>query len=113
MPPSERAKLLQRAVLDEDEDRWRLADRGGGGALIARRPVSAVGERRPVSEYARLAGSVHGGTRYKVGVDCGAKGGGITFGESDWPAAHRLDTPHEVGLDGVLSRFIPQVGIVR
>ena len=71
VPAEERAKLLQRAVLDEDDDRWRLAARATGPQLN-RRPVSALGSRRPVSEYARLAGSVHGGTRYKV---CGGGGG--------------------------------------
>ncbi|XP_043233135.1 kinesin-like protein KIF3B [Amphibalanus amphitrite] len=82
VPAEERAKLLQRAVLDEDEDRWRLAERGGP-ARLGRRPVSAAGYRRPVSEYARLAGSVHGGTRYK--------GENVMLLELDMPARTTRD----------------------
>ena len=67
MPAEEREKLLRRAALDEEEDRWRLAARCPA-PQASRRPVSALGARRPVSEYARLAGAVHGGTRYKVSL---------------------------------------------
>ena len=59
LPPAERAKLEARAQYDEEEDAWFLARPGRTAAnTISRRPVSAAGSRRPVSEYARVLSSV-------------------------------------------------------
>ena len=33
---------------------------------MAKRPVSAIGNRRPISEYARAAAAMGGNPRYKV-----------------------------------------------
>ena len=33
---------------------------------MAQRPISAVGNRRPVSEYAKMAAAMGGNPRYKV-----------------------------------------------
>ena len=58
IPPAEKAKLLSRAQYDEERDAWFLATPGRTAAnTIGKRPVSAAGSRRPVSEYARVLGS--------------------------------------------------------
>ena len=36
------------------------------GPVMIKRPVSAVGNRRPVSEYARMAAALGGNPRYKT-----------------------------------------------
>ncbi len=54
IPPSEKQKLLGRAQFDEEEDSWYLINPGQTAAnTISKRPVSAPGSRRPMSEYAR------------------------------------------------------------
>lgn len=35
---------------------------------MAKRPVSALGNKRPVSEYARVAGAMGGHPRFKVRI---------------------------------------------
>ena len=58
IPPAEKAKLLSRAQYDEERDAWFMATPGRTASnTIAKRPVSAAGHRRPVSEYARVLGS--------------------------------------------------------
>ncbi len=58
IPPAEKGKILARARFDEEEDAWTLTQPGRTSAnTISKRPVSAVGNRRPVSEYARLLSS--------------------------------------------------------
>ena len=58
IPPAEKAKLLSRAQYDEERDAWFMATPGRTASnTIAKRPVSAAGNRRPVSEYARVLGS--------------------------------------------------------
>ena len=75
IPPNERKKLLARAAYDEEEDTWYMSrhrndgdnNNGKGDAstpfgVIMKRPVSAAGSRRPVSEYARMiSGLQHSG----------------------------------------------------
>ena len=36
---------------------------------MAKRPTSAVGNRRPTSEFARVAAAMGGNPRYKVNID--------------------------------------------
>ncbi|TRY66924.1 hypothetical protein TCAL_08038 [Tigriopus californicus] len=58
IPPTDKSKILSRAQYDDDEDGWFLSTPGQTAAnTIAKRPVSAAGSRRPMSEYARLASS--------------------------------------------------------
>ena len=68
IPPAEKKKLLSRSTYDEEEDTWYLTSPGQTTAnTISKRPVSAAGSRRPMSEYARtLSLSVNGasGSRY-------------------------------------------------
>ena len=80
IPPAERMKILSLAEWDEDSSSWKLkdppkrdltkfglrTDSHGAGAAV-RRPLSAVGARRPVSEYARKQNSrIGSAARYKV-----------------------------------------------
>ncbi len=61
IPPEEKSKILARARYDEEEDAWSLSLPGRTSAnTISKRPVSAAGHRRPVSEYARVLGSGSG-----------------------------------------------------
>ena len=77
IPPNERKKLLARAAYDEEEDTWYMSRHRNDGSgdnnngkgdgstpfgVIMKRPVSAAGSRRPVSEYARMiSGLQHSG----------------------------------------------------
>lgn len=58
IPPADKKKLVSRAVYDEEEDSWSLPavnplTGACSGSAIMKRPVSAAGARRPMSEYAR------------------------------------------------------------
>ena len=56
IPPEEVAKIRRRAFWDEVEHRWKISSiQYAGNNLRAKRPQSAVGRKRPVSEYARVA----------------------------------------------------------
>merc|ERR1719210_1277875 len=66
IPPEEKNKMMNRATFDEEEDTWKLQPlTKAGNGQMAKRPVSAVGNRRPVSEYARVAAAMGGNPRYK------------------------------------------------
>ena len=49
----EKEKILGRARFDEEEDIWKLGPTRPTSGPLGKRPVSAAGARRPVSEYAR------------------------------------------------------------
>ncbi|XP_062508897.1 kinesin-II 95 kDa subunit-like isoform X2 [Corticium candelabrum] len=68
VPPDEKMKVFDRAYYDEDEEEWKLKPlaRPESGPVMIKRPVSAVGNRRPVSEYARMAAALGGNPRYKT-----------------------------------------------
>lgn len=72
IPPKEKQKMLERAQYDEVEDVWYLSTPGQTPSnTISKRPVSAVGSRRPMSEYARMLSSIENvnsrnASRYKV-----------------------------------------------
>ena len=67
---------MKRAFFDEDDDNWKLqplcesnagsaiGGSGGSGNGLLKRPVSAAGQRRPVSEYAKTAAR-GGNPRYR------------------------------------------------
>lgn len=66
IPPEEKVKLQNRARYNEDEDQWELIPLANKSAqTMAKRPVSALGNKRPVSEYARVAGAMGGHPRFK------------------------------------------------
>ena len=65
VPCEEKERVLTRAQFDEEEDLWRLGPSRPSSGPISKRPVSAAGSRRPVSEYARMLGSIGGNPRYR------------------------------------------------
>lgn len=66
IPPEEKTKLMNRAVYDEDADTWMLRPLANKNTqTMAKRPVSALGNKRPVSEFARKVGAMGGNPRFK------------------------------------------------
>ena len=61
--PTDKEKLMSRAAYDEETDLWILQPnaKGGAGSAIHKRPVSAAGSRRPMSEYARVQSGLRPG----------------------------------------------------
>ncbi|UYV61046.1 KIF3C, partial [Cordylochernes scorpioides] len=69
IPPEEKAKILSRMVFDEEEEEWRLipsSQLAASQPAPDKRPISAPGQRRPISEYARMAATMDGSPRYKA-----------------------------------------------
>lgn len=68
IPPDEKQKLTNRAVYDEENEQWRLtpSSQNSSQQVMAKRPVSAVGNRRPITEYAKMAAAMGGHMRYKA-----------------------------------------------
>lgn len=68
VPPDDVTKIKNRSYFDDEEEVWKL------NALteikvkqqMVKRPVSAVGNKRPISEYARRAAMMGGNPRYKM-----------------------------------------------
>ncbi|XP_045175367.2 kinesin-II 95 kDa subunit-like [Mercenaria mercenaria] len=66
IPSEEKTKLQNRAIYDEDEDMWMLKPLANKNSqTMAKRPKSACGNRRPVSEYAKMAAAMGGNPRFK------------------------------------------------
>ncbi|KAL8614241.1 Kinesin-II 95 kDa subunit [Nucella lapillus] len=66
IPPEEKTKLMNRAVYGEDDDAWMLRPLANKNThTMAKRPISALGNRRPQSEFARQAGAMGGNPRFK------------------------------------------------
>ena len=65
IPVEEKERVLSRSYFDEEEDLWKLGASRPSSGPISKRPVSAAGSRRPVSEYARMLGSIGGNPRYR------------------------------------------------
>ncbi|XP_070565590.1 kinesin-II 95 kDa subunit-like [Ptychodera flava] len=67
IPPEEKTKITNRSVFDEEEDIWKLTSlaKTEGPQQMAKRPVSACGNRRPMSEYSKMAAAMGGHYRYK------------------------------------------------
>ncbi|XP_066444764.1 kinesin-like protein KIF3C isoform X1 [Eleutherodactylus coqui] len=61
IPPEEKNKIMNRLYYDADEDQWKFqplvppGNGNGGGSAMKKRPSSAVGYKRPISQYARVA----------------------------------------------------------
>ncbi|XP_038585053.1 kinesin family member 3Cb [Micropterus salmoides] len=58
IPPEEKNKIMNRLHFDSEEDQWRLqpvlpSERAP--TQVKRRPLSAVGYKRPISQYAQMA----------------------------------------------------------
>ncbi|KAM6462917.1 kinesin-like protein KIF3C isoform 1-T1 [Liasis olivaceus] len=83
IPPEEKNKIMNRLYFDCEEDQWKfqpLVLAAGGssssssssssnsttGTQMKKRPTSAVGYKRPISQYARLAMSMGSHPRYRA-----------------------------------------------
>ena len=65
--PSDKEKLMSRAAYDDETDLWILQPNAkGSGSAIHKRPVSAAGSRRPMSEYARVQSGLPPGKNYSI-----------------------------------------------
>mmetsp|Transcript_30217 Transcript_30217/g.77012 ORF Transcript_30217/g.77012 Transcript_30217/m.77012 type:complete len:779 (-) Transcript_30217:292-2628(-) len=61
IPPEEVQKVMRRAHWDEEREVWvleRLSDLGKRDTQLLKRPVSASGQRRPTSDFAKLANAM-------------------------------------------------------
>eukprot|EP00095_Tigriopus_kingsejongensis_P004116 snap_masked-scaffold122_size333723-processed-gene-1.7 protein:Tk04116 transcript:snap_masked-scaffold122_size333723-processed-gene-1.7-mRNA-1 annotation:"hypothetical protein LOTGIDRAFT_226662" len=114
IPPSDKNKILSRAQFDEDEDVWYLASPGQTAAnTIAKRPVSAVGSRRPMSEYAKVLSSsmnTMNGSRFRGEniMRLGLDRSGRTTRDYEGPAvAPRV----QAALDAAMQNIEPDIDI--
>lgn len=58
IPPAEKNKIINRLHFDSEEDQWRLRPVIPSESIptqVKRRPLSAVGYKRPISQYAQMA----------------------------------------------------------
>nr|XP_019953603.1 PREDICTED: kinesin-like protein KIF3B [Paralichthys olivaceus] len=58
IPPEEKNKIMNRLHFDSEEDQWRLQPvlpPESAPSRVKRRPLSAVGYKRPISQYAQIA----------------------------------------------------------
>nr|XP_006625917.2 PREDICTED: kinesin-like protein KIF3C isoform X2 [Lepisosteus oculatus] len=90
IPPEEKNKIMNRLVFDAEEDQWKfqpLVPAGNKNIQMKRRPASAVGYKRPISQYARVAIAMGAHPRYRAE--------NIMFLELDVtpPAVFHLDFP--------------------
>ncbi|NXV19533.1 KIF3C protein, partial [Cepphus grylle] len=68
IPPEEKNKIMNRLYFDGEEDQWKfqpLVPTGGNSNQMKRRPTSAVGYKRPISQYARVAMAMGSHPRYR------------------------------------------------
>ncbi|XP_046380211.1 kinesin-II 95 kDa subunit-like [Haliotis rufescens] len=66
IPHEEKNKVLNRAYFDEDDDSWHLKPITNKNAQsMAKRPISALGNRRPVSDFAKVSAAMKGNPRFK------------------------------------------------
>ncbi|XP_064600484.1 kinesin-like protein KIF3B isoform X2 [Liolophura sinensis] len=65
IPPEEKNKIMNRSYFDDEEDSWKLQPlTKSNTTTMAKRPVSALGNRRPISQFARVA-AAGGNPRFK------------------------------------------------
>lgn len=58
IPPEEKNKIMNRLHFDSEEDQWKLQPvipSESAPTQVKRRPLSAVGYKRPISQYAQMA----------------------------------------------------------
>lgn len=68
IPPADKEKLMSRSVYDDESDVWVLQPNSkSSGSAISKRPVSAAGSRRPMSEYARVQSGLRPGFAASLG----------------------------------------------
>ncbi|NXN96279.1 KIF3C protein, partial [Rhinopomastus cyanomelas] len=69
IPPEEKNKIMNRLYFDGDEEQWKfqpLVPTGGSSSQMKKRPTSAVGYKRPISQFARVAMAMGAHPRYRA-----------------------------------------------
>ncbi|XP_028857943.1 kinesin-like protein KIF3C isoform X2 [Denticeps clupeoides] len=69
IPPEEKNKIMNRLVFDAEEEQWKfqpLVPAQNKFTQMKRRPASAVGYKRPISQYARVAIAMGAHSRYRA-----------------------------------------------
>ncbi|XP_072533765.1 kinesin-like protein KIF3C [Salminus brasiliensis] len=69
IPPEEKNKIMNRLVFDSEEDQWKfqpLVPAENKFTQMKRRPTSAVGYKRPISQFARVAIAMGAHSRYRA-----------------------------------------------
>uniref|UniRef100_A0A673CCW6 Kinesin-like protein n=1 Tax=Sphaeramia orbicularis TaxID=375764 RepID=A0A673CCW6_9TELE len=72
IPPEEKNKIMNRLTFDPEEDQWKfqpLVPTESKSSQMKKRPASAVGYKRPISQYARVAIAMGPHSRYRVSVN--------------------------------------------
>lgn len=69
IPPEEKNKIMNRLTFDPEEDQWKfqpLVPAESKSTQMKKRPASAVGYKRPISQYARVAIAMGVHSRYRA-----------------------------------------------
>nr|XP_057912856.1 kinesin-like protein KIF3C [Doryrhamphus excisus] len=69
IPPEEKNKIMSRMTFDTEEDQWKfqpLVPTESKPLQMKKRPASAVGYKRPISQYARVAITMGAHTRFRA-----------------------------------------------
>ncbi|KAM4612456.1 kinesin-like protein KIF3B [Discoglossus pictus] len=67
IPMEEKSKMMNRSFFDEEEDQWKLHPISRlENQQMMRRPVSAVGYKRPLSQHAKMSMMVRPEARYRA-----------------------------------------------
>ncbi|MGH0156334.1 UNVERIFIED_CONTAM: hypothetical protein FKN15_035614 [Acipenser sinensis] len=69
IPPVEKNKIMNRLVFDGEEEQWKfqpLVPAGNKNSQMKKRPASAVGYKRPISQFARVAIEMGAHPRYRA-----------------------------------------------
>ncbi|KAG7222633.1 hypothetical protein INR49_026242, partial [Caranx melampygus] len=69
IPPEEKNKIMNRLAFDPEEDQWKfqpLVPAESKSSQMKKRPASAVGYKRPISQYARVAIAMGPHSRYRA-----------------------------------------------
>ncbi|XP_028295638.1 kinesin-like protein KIF3C [Gouania willdenowi] len=69
IPPEEKNKIMNRLTFDPEEDQWKfqpLVPAESKEKQMKKRPMSAVGYKRPISQYARVAITLGAHSRYRA-----------------------------------------------
>ncbi|XP_069740058.1 kinesin-like protein KIF3B isoform X1 [Narcine bancroftii] len=93
IPLEEKNKIINRAYFDEEEDQWKTQPitRIEGNQQMMKRPVSAIGYKRPLSSYAKMALISRSDPRYRFCVVNRVQAENILLLELDMPSRTTRD----------------------
>ncbi|XP_031692563.1 kinesin-like protein KIF3C isoform X2 [Oncorhynchus kisutch] len=66
IPPEEKNKIMNRLTLDPEEEQWKFQLLTPSESQMKKRLASAVGYKRPISQYARVALAMGAHSRYRA-----------------------------------------------